>query len=67
MAAHYIGIMAQKLMLFDENLSLEEAHALAWDGLKGTIAWNNLPQSDKESFNSYLFFISELYPVNCSN
>ncbi|MDX1905255.1 MAG: hypothetical protein SFU27_13960 [Thermonemataceae bacterium] len=71
MAAHYIGIMAQKLMLFDESLTEEQAEALAWVGLYdakpelSTIAYKNLSQTEREEIEQELDFIRANFPKNC--
>jgi len=51
MAQHYRDIIVQALMEFDNSHSSELYEALAWVGLKGTTAWNNLSQAERDSIN----------------
>ncbi|OYQ46135.1 hypothetical protein CHU92_01600 [Flavobacterium cyanobacteriorum] len=48
MAQHYRGIIVQALKEFNNNVSDEVYEAIAWEGLKNTVAWNNLTQAEKE-------------------
>jgi hypothetical protein len=68
MAAHYIQTMAEKLRLFDAELSQEQAEALAWRGLyvqndpsKSTIAYNKLSQQKKDEIETEILIIKSLF------
>ncbi len=49
MAQHYIDTMITALKEFDNTFSYEAYEALAWIGLRGTVAYNNLSQEKKDS------------------
>ncbi|MDY3521661.1 hypothetical protein PG614_09295 [Riemerella anatipestifer] len=42
MAAHYRGIIKNFLKQIDNSITDSQAEAIAWVGLQGTTAWNNL-------------------------
>jgi hypothetical protein len=51
MAQHYRDIIKQALKEFDNSQTDEIYEALAWTGLKNTVAWNNLTQTKRDSIN----------------
>ena len=48
MAAHYRGIVVNLLKEYDNTLTNEQYQAIAWIGLKGTIAWTQLSDLDRK-------------------
>lgn len=52
MAGYYRGYIVNLLKQFDPSQSEELYEALAWEGLKKTVAWNNLSQSEKNRINN---------------
>lgn len=51
MAQHYRGIIIQALIEFDNSHPSELYEALAWVGLKGTVAWNSLSPEQQAIYN----------------
>lgn len=51
MAAHFIGIIKNALQEYDAFQTEETYEALAWAGLKNTISWNNLLQSERDNYD----------------
>lgn len=52
MAQHYINIMSTALKDFDNNAHDNTFYnALSWIGLKNTVAWNNLTQTQQDNIN----------------
>jgi hypothetical protein len=51
MAAHFIGIIKNALQEYDPSQTEETYEALAWAGLKNTISWNNLLQSERDNYD----------------
>ena len=49
MAAHYIENIIDFLKGLDSSLSQQEYEALAWGGLKGTVAWNSKTGQEKQN------------------
>lgn len=49
MAEHYRDIIEQAIREFDNSFSNEIYKNLAWVGLQGTVAWNNLSQQERDS------------------
>lgn len=50
MAQHYIGIIIDALKQYDNNQHTQAQYeAIAWIGLEGTVAWNNLTQSERDN------------------
>lgn len=47
MAQHYRGVIKQVLEEFDDSHDDEVYEALAWVGLRNTVAWNNLSAQEK--------------------
>lgn len=55
MAQHYINIIKQALREYDNHAHSEETYtALAWEGLMGTVAWNNLSPSQRASITNLI-------------
>lgn len=55
MAQHYRSIIEQALREYDNNSQTDEVYeALAWEGLKETVAWNNLSPSQKGNINQII-------------
>jgi hypothetical protein len=54
MAKHYRTIIVQVLKQFDNTQSEATYQALAWEGLKNTVAWNNLSSIEKQNINSII-------------
>lgn len=53
MAAHYVNIMVNFLkQIYGNNYTNVEYKTVVWMGLKGTIGWNLLPQSEKDLYTS---------------
>lgn len=54
MADHYRGIIKNFVLQLDSSLTNNQAEALAWVGLQGTTAWNNLTTAQKNNIiNTY--------------
>src|SRR5690554_180770 len=54
MADHYRGIIRTFLMQLDSTVTYAQADAMAWVGLQGTTAWNNLTTAQKNNIiNTY--------------
>lgn len=52
MAQHYIGIIVDALKEYDNNQQTQEVYeSIAWLGLEGTIAWNNLSQTERDTIS----------------
>ena len=49
MAAHYIENIIGFLKGLDSSLSQQEYEAIAWGGLKGTVAWNSKTEQEKQN------------------
>jgi hypothetical protein len=49
MAAHYRGIVVNLLKEYDNTLTNDQYQAIAWIGLKGTIAWKRLNDSERQN------------------
>ncbi|URM35223.1 hypothetical protein [Flavobacterium anhuiense] len=54
MAVHYRDIIVQTLKQFDNSLANETYEALAWEGLKNTIAWKKLPVEKQNNISSII-------------
>lgn len=53
MAAHYVNIMVNFLQqVYGNTYEIDEYKTIVWMGLKGTIAWNNLPQSQRDLYQN---------------
>lgn len=52
MAAHYRGIIKNYLKQIDNSITDSQADAMAWVGLQGTVAWNNLGTSGQNNILS---------------
>ena len=54
MAAHYRGIIKNFLKQIDSSITDSQAESMAWVGLQGTVAWNNLGTINQNSIlNTY--------------
>ena len=54
MAAYYRGIIKNFLKQLDNNITNSQAEAIAWVGLQGTTAWNDLtPAQQNAILNTY--------------
>ena len=51
MAQHYRDVIEQALREFDDSQTDEIYAALAWTGLKNTVAWNNLSPEEQNTIN----------------
>lgn len=49
MAAHYRGIIKNYIKQIDSSITDSQADAMAWVGLQGTVAWNNLGTSGQNN------------------
>lgn len=49
MAARYRGIVVNLLKEYDNTLTNDQYQAIAWIGLKGTIAWKRLKDSERQN------------------
>lgn len=54
MAQHYRSIIVQALKEYDNSLPESTYQALAWEGLKGTVAWNILSPTEKTNINTII-------------
>ncbi|QCX54401.1 hypothetical protein [Elizabethkingia sp. JS20170427COW] len=52
MAAHYRGIIKNFLKQIDNSITDSQADAIAWVGLKNTVAWNALSPSEKTNIDT---------------
>ncbi len=52
MATHYRSIIIQTLKQFDNTLTNETYEALAWEGLKNTVAWKKLSTEKQNNISS---------------
>ncbi len=54
MAAHFRGIIKNFLKQIDGSITDIQAESMAWVGLQGTVAWNNLgPKKQNNILNTY--------------
>lgn len=54
MAAHFRGIIKNFLKQIDNSITDSQAEAMAWAGLQGTVAWNNLGSTNQNNIlNTY--------------
>lgn len=58
MAQHYRNVIKQALKEFDDTQTDKVYEALAWIGLENTVAWNKLPQSEKDNISHIASFNS---------
>ena len=67
MAQHYVNIMIDALKEIDKSYSYDYYEALAWDGLQGTTAYNNLSQAKKDKLKKdKLKFKQDATKTKCS-
>ena len=53
MGAHYVNIMVNFLkQVYGTTYTMTEYKTVVWMGLKGTIAWNLLPQSERTLYEN---------------
>ena len=53
MAAHYIQTIADVMKAYDTASQTDQFYRdLAWEGLKGTTAWNNLSSNERQRINT---------------
>ncbi|GEM_PF-592531 len=64
MADHYRNIIATFLKQLDNSLTNNQAQALAWVGLQGTTAWNNLTLSQQNAILNTYFSWRNSAPIN---
>ena len=68
MAQHYIDVMVGALKDFDNNAHTDSFYeSLAWIGLKGTVAWNNLPESQRNIIDQTIQNAIQNESHNCNN
>jgi hypothetical protein len=72
MATYKRNFIKTQLLLFDSDLTTEQANALTWVGLKNyedpkkaTIAYQQLTQQQRDDIEIELGVISTLFPKNC--
>ncbi|MGG8498158.1 hypothetical protein ACQY1Q_17290, partial [Tenacibaculum sp. TC6] len=65
MAQHYRNTIKEILIKFDSKQNNDVYEALSWVGLKGTIAWNNLSQSEKDKIEQVLKDFENNNKTNC--
>ena len=54
MAAHFRGIIKNYLKQIDSSITDSQAESMAWVGLQGTVAWNNLGTTNQTNIlNTY--------------
>jgi len=60
MAQHYRSIIEQALREYDNTQTNEVYEALAWTGLRDTVAWNNLSQTQRDNIDQTVtnFFLN---------
>lgn len=64
MAQHYINIMSDALSDYDDNQNSQDFYeALAWIGLKDTVAWDD-PATDQSSINTHIQNALQNAPCN---
>lgn len=52
--AHFRGIIKNFLKQIDSSITDSQAESMAWVGLQGTVAWNNLGRTDQANIlNTY--------------
>lgn len=54
MAQHYRNIIVNALKEYDNTKPESLYQALAWEGLKNTVAWNNLSTTEKNNINTII-------------
>lgn len=64
MAMHYRSIIEQVLREYDNSLPQSLYQALAWEGLKNTIAWNKLSSTEKTNIDTIIANF-ESSNINC--
>lgn len=52
MAQHYRDLIVEVLKEYDNTLPDATYQAIAWEGLKGTVAWNNLTAAERAAINA---------------
>lgn len=66
MAAHYINTIVNFLKQYDSTLTQEQYEAMAWEGLRGTTAWNlkttQQQQNLRDTYNNWKSSAS----INCN-
>ena len=67
MAQYYINIMSDALKEFDSSYSEDIYHAIAWEGLMGTVAWNNKTQNEKNTIINIILQLRENGSKYCNN